>query len=833
MNQSATPFLIHAPLFTIVGLLIALAVVVLRARPQTTATRWFFVFTITMAGWTAGIALVYAGVNVQLWGPIAFASASLSPASFIAFINSFPTLSTSFPPLIVRAFLATAGVLGLLCVSTHLVVSYMAFTLTGFARTPGPLYPAFVFYFLASFATALMIFMRKWSRASGLARVQLQYLGFGIFLPGAGAIASNLLAPLFTGKSTYSWLGPYFALLFVGFVAHAIIRHRLMDLRIIIHRGLTLALAIATSLVPVGLLLVLFWPQLAGQLQPGELLLLLVLVTVVGLLIPPTRDIAGRLLDRYVYRTRLDYQRTIRETSRALTRVLDLKIIAALVGRAGAVSSAPEGIAIYLKTDDRFSRFHHETRQEGVHFSIPDEMPQCVVEALADSRDLLMTEELPRAPRIDRRGQLHEELTGLNWALVLPLLSEDVVIGAIVMGPKLSGDPFYPQDLDLLMTLANQAGIAVKNAQLYTEVVLAREYVENIVATIESGVVAIDAGGRIAMFNRAAEQLTGLRAEAIKRQPVDLLPAELVGPLRATIADGQGQIRPEIALPDGTTTRPVICTTSALRDPAGTILGAVAVFSDLTPLKQLERERGRAERLAYFEILASSLAHEIKNPLVAIKTFAQLIPRRHRDEQFVQEFSRVVTREIGQMERLLDRLRALSRSSDRPKQPIDLREPLHHALELLRPAFDEKRITLGVTLASQPGLVLADPSELEQLFHNLLVNAHEATPPEGTVAVELGVGGQEVVVTIADSGPGIPPELLEHVFDPFITTKPRGSGLGLTISAGIARTHQATLRADNRPDGGARFTVVFPVATPPLPGTEVRGTGRNGMNTRG
>jgi signal transduction histidine kinase len=308
---------------------------------------------------------------------------------------------------------------------------------------------------------------------------------------------------------------------------------------------------------------------------------------------------------------------------------------------------------------------------------------------------------------------------------------------------------------------------------------------------------------------------------------VERLPAELVASLRATIANGREQTQPEISLPDGTTTRPVICTTSPLRDPTGTILGAVAVFSDLTPFKQLERERGRAERLAYFEILASSLAHEIKNPLVAIKTFAQLIPRRHRDEQFVQEFSRVVTREIGRMERLVERLRSLSRPSDRPKQPIDVREPLHHALELLRPAFEEKRIALAVSFGPEPGLVLGDSSELEQLFHNLLINAHEATPPGGTVAVELAATAAQVLVTIADSGPGIPSELLEHVFDPFVTTKPRGSGLGLAISAGIAHGHRAKLHADNRPGGGALFTVAFPLTTPVDTPREAPGTGMN------
>src|SRR5439155_19488190 len=115
-------------------------------------------------------------------------------------------------------------------------------------------------------------------------------------------------------------------------------------------------------------------------------------------------------------------------------------------------------------------------------------------------------------------------LMRLNWSLVLPLISEDTVIGLIAVGPKLSGDPFYPQDLDLLMTLANQAGVAVKNAQLYAQVVLANEYINRIVATIESGVVAIDAAGRISLFNRAAAQLTALPAEATPDRPVSVLP---------------------------------------------------------------------------------------------------------------------------------------------------------------------------------------------------------------------------------------------------------------------------------------------------------------------
>src|SRR5881397_1100858 len=109
--------------------------------------------------------------------------------------------------------------------------------------------------------------------------------------------------------------------------------------------------------------------------------------------------------------------------------------------------------------------------------------------------------------------------------------------------------------------------------------------------------------------------------------------------------------------------RPRAVQSSSPRPPSvrfpGAIVGAVSVFSDLTPFKQLETERRKAEKLAYVETLASGLAHEIKNPLVAIKTFAQLLPRRRSDEQFVDNFSRITTREVARIEELLARLRTL------------------------------------------------------------------------------------------------------------------------------------------------------------------------------
>ena len=608
-------------------------------------------------------------------------------------------------------------------------------------------------------------------------------------------------------------MGPYFTLGMVGLVGHAIIRHRLMDLRVVVHRSLTIGVAVLLSLLPVVALMTAIWPRLLTHLNPYEILGLLAAVGVVALLVPVTRDVAERLLDRYVYRKQANYQRTVRQASRMLTSLLELQPLLQFVGHTLTSTTEAEGLAIYVKDRHGFRSAIEPTRRPEASFGIPERLPDEVFDAIARQRDALVSDEIARERSTEGTQQLHETLVTLNWALVLPIVFDDAVIGAIALGAKRSGDPYYPQDLDLLMTLANQAGTAVKNAQLYAQVVLANEYLNNIVATINSGVIAIDPTGEVTMFNPAAEQLTGLPAERARTHGAALLPEAIGGPLVGTIQTGTARTLPEVELSDGTTTRPVLCAMEPLRDPAGRILGAVAVFSDLTPLRELEAGRQRAERAAYLEKIASGIAHEVKNPLVAIKTFVQLIERRRDDERFVRDFSRVVTREMERIERMVNRLRSLSRPEDRPLYLVDLRRAIGNAVESLQASFEDKRLAVDVALGDAEVQILGDHGELEQLFLNLLINAQEATPADGRVAIRLTASADQAVVEIEDSGPGIPAELLERVFDPFFSTKQRGSGLGLNICAGIAAAHGTRLRASNAATGGACFIVDFPLAT--------------------
>jgi PAS domain S-box-containing protein len=783
------------------GLAIAvggLGLSVLAANARSAAHRCFALTALIIAGWTLGVGGRLGGAGIESWLRLSFACASLIPPAVLAFASVYPLDGRRPARLVLRLSILLGCLFAILSLTTRLIFFDPVLTPTGLSRRAGPLYPFFAAYFLLTWAHFLGVLLGNTVKARGRARARLQYVSAAAIITSAGGISTNLLLPLLTGRSSYTWLGPCFGVVFLLLIGHAIVRHRLLDVKFVVHRGLPLVLAAAASLLPLALPLVWFWPQLSSSLPSTEWPLLVVALLGGGLLVPLTRRGALKLLDRYLYRAKPDYEPTVQEISKALTQVLDRgPLLDVLVTRLTKIVQ-PEGLAIYL-VEDAVGTLATRHAAAGETFPVPDLMPRSVLQALETNRDVI------------EAGERHRLLGELGWALVLPLIADGVVIGAIVVGPKLSGDLYYPQDLALLRTLANQAAVAVKNAQLYAEVVLANEAIENIVATMNSGVIAISADGRITLFNRAAELLTGLRADRVRLHSVNVLPACLAEPLIRAVADGRGITCPEITLTDGVAVRSIISTVSPLRDKTGAVLGGVSVFSDLTPLQELEHERRRAEKLNYFESLASGLAHEIKNPLVAIKTFVQLIPLRLNDIRWLGDFSRLVEREIDRIERLLNRLATLGRAGTRPHRRLDLRVPIRDALELVQPALATKRLTVTVRLGEREEPVLGDQDELTQLVHNLLINALEHTPIGGTVAVELGASDHLVNLTVADSGPGIRSEHLERVFDPFFTTRRDGTGLGLAICMGIAAAHRARIRVANHPEHGAIFTVEFPV----------------------
>jgi signal transduction histidine kinase len=222
----------------------------------------------------------------------------------------------------------------------------------------------------------------------------------------------------------------------------------------------------------------------------------------------------------------------------------------------------------------------------------------------------------------------------------------------------------------------------------------------------------------------------------------------------------------------------------------------------------------RADRLAALGTLAAGVAHEIRNPLVSVRTFIQLLPERLADEEFRTNFRDLALSEIERICTLITDLLAFSRPAPVQREPADLTEIVGQIVRLLEP--EARRHDVVMTCKSTPDLpmVVVDEAQVKQVLMNLLLNAIQACGGKGRVEAALRAdmreGQQWVVVTVADSGPGIPPELAEQIFDPFFTTKDAGSGLGLFIAHQIVTEHGGYIATVPRDEGGAVFAINFP-----------------------
>jgi len=742
----------------------------------------------------------------------AFAAGSLFAVSFLLFIDRFASTSRG-SRILVQYGLVPVGVAFFVTSFSPWIVSSAKSVDQGLNVNYGPLHPLFAAYALIGLAVTVHLLLTKYRRSEGLEAVQIRYVILAFVLSGALITTTNVVLPLLLKTSAYGRYGPLFSLILLGIIAHAIIRHRLMDIRLVIHRGVTY---LAALIITAGTLtLVLLGSNVLLPDEQDFSVREMILVAVVVLLLNPVRAALQRVFDRYLYRNPYDYAHTLREASHALTATIDLQ---SLLGHTGAVIEStfrPDGIGIYLfDSEDTEFVLSWSLSSAPLRATIANTSP--VVTALAVHTLLFSDEVLNVNPSLPTNN-LHDLLESLRTEVVVPLREEGDLIGFIALGAKRSGDPYFSNDVDLLTTLANQAAVAVRNAQTHARVVHMNEQMNKVLETIESGVVAVGPRGRITLFNRAAEHLTGTSTKLALGQSPQQLPAPLAELLHSTAADGEPRSHVEFSLP-GLTGQPVplICSTSPLRGPGGAILGAVAVLNDISRLKELEQEKRRAERLASIEAIASGLVHEIRNPLVGIKTYAQLLPSRGTSEAFRDMFSRTAGREIGRIDDLLSRFRTISGASREPMQTVDISGPLRDTLETLHAQMEDRQIHLRQVGEVAHRTVLGNPSQLQQLFLNLCLNAIQAMEPGGELTVRVADlsegGGSTLIVEVADTGPGIPDDLLATIFDPFVTTKPHGTGLGLAICRGIADAHHARLAARNnagRP--GCTFTVEFPV----------------------
>jgi two-component system sensor histidine kinase PilS (NtrC family) len=339
---------------------------------------------------------------------------------------------------------------------------------------------------------------------------------------------------------------------------------------------------------------------------------------------------------------------------------------------------------------------------------------------------------------------------------------------------------------------------------------------ERIVESIRSGVITTDLERRVYTVNRAAEEMTGYDAAALRGQDVSILFGEIGGRIEQSLAAAaEGQASPryesECLTPEGFLEK-LGYKVSPLFSESGETTGLVITFQDLTDIRSMEETSRRQERLSAVGRVAAGIAHEIRNPLAAMRGSIQVLRSELPADAPQAELMDIVLSESDRLNRIITDFLTYARPRKFSLNETDLREPLRETFALLRHSpelLDGHR--LEEELSDEPLVALADAESIRQVFWNLARNALKAMPGGGTLRAEMTrSAGRSVRITFADTGRGMSPAQVERLFEPFSSSTTGGTGLGLSIVYQIIRDHGGTINVRSREGHGTTITIELP-----------------------
>jgi PAS domain S-box-containing protein len=417
----------------------------------------------------------------------------------------------------------------------------------------------------------------------------------------------------------------------------------------------------------------------------------------------------------------------------------------------------------------------------------------------------------------------------------VPCIFEGGAIAVLALGRKDTDEPFNSEDLALLTSVAGQVATAIENGRLYRQLHLKaeelgrmREFNENILESLDDGLVVFDADERIVRWNRALEGFYGMpRTAAIGKQLSDVFDRPFVDALHAARREnpyGATLYRVPITRHSASTRHDdrslkllVNATAVPLQGQSGTghVAGTILLVEDITDHVHLEEQLQISEKMASIGLLAAGVAHEVNTPLTGISSFTQMLLDGADPADPKTVLLEKIEKQTFRAAKIVNGLLNLSRPGvgDNERAPVDINAVITDVFSLLEHQFGVGKIKVRRELSPDSVVVPGSEHQLQQVFLNLFLNARDAMPRGGWLSVVTRIDGDSVVAEVADTGSGIPSEHLARIYDPFFTTKAigRGTGLGLSITYGIVREHQGAIRCDSAIGQGTRFTLSLPL----------------------
>ena len=718
-----------------------------------------------------------------------------------------------------------------------------------------------VFYLFAA-----GLFVVSYSRANTpLLRQQLKWLTRGALL----AIVPFTLfyaIPFLLDRQPYSWLTNLANLSIVILpltFSWAIVRYRLMDTDLIFKRGV--AYTLATGLILAGYFgLIALAAGLARYRLPESVRDWgqgIAIVLVAAFFEPFKRRIQG-WVDKAFDRHRYDYRKALVEFGRGLSSETDLNALldsiverlpnTLLVARVAVFLAQESGqlrlaASHGLPAEARAAQDRIGSGGVGLGPVGPGKLDLGFLDFdQATDHSHIFLENAQAALHLPIGQQRTTALLDLNYYLPCRVAAEQTQVGqatpsspdttrtiaVIGLGRTIGGDFLSSEDVELLESLASYIGIALQNASLYSrleekigEFERLKEFNENIVESINVGILALDLDDRIESWNAQMEAMYALsRAEAIGQELHSVFPAEFIEAIEGF--RNESGVHHLYKFPLTTRAgeqRTANIAVAPLLSRDFVSVGRIILVDDITERVSLETQLAQADKLSSIGLLAAGVAHEINTPLAVVSSYAQMLSKQLKGDARLSPVLDKITQQSFRAAEIANGLLNFSRTSTTEFRETNLNQVIRDTLSLLEHQFKTARIVVDLSLAEELPQIHGNSGKLQQVFLNLLLNAKEAMPDGGrlrvTTLVDASNGhSSHVSALVADSGSGIAPEHLKRIYDPFFTTKTmpkpgdrRGTGLGLSVSYGIIQEHAGKIHVESAIGAGTTFHLEFPL----------------------
>jgi PAS domain S-box-containing protein len=797
-------------------------------RPDHQATLHFFWLTVAFFG---TMAFSFTGKLDALdwtfyWGDVT--AQLLLPPLFLHFALVFPDrpdawVRSDTGRSLVNAFYLPALLLGGVQVAGVINGAAHGEVLT---RVSNYVQVAQLLYLAITLVAGLVIMVRALRMVRSVtARRQLRWIVWGTAL-GSVPFVFGYALPFAFGLQPLR--GFEFSALLLGLIplafASAIVRYRLMDVEVIIKRGLVYAAGIALLAAIYAILL-----RTAGAIflrdadQKQNPIIALLATFVVVLLSRPVKNAIQTGLDRVYYRDRYDYRRALVGFARDLNSDLDLQRLSERLVHRITETLVVDRMALMLAPVSGSGDF-----VTIAHAGFPDVPPPLSPASEVAMRLLsghtLALDEILALRRLDVREIDFWREAGIHY--FVPCVSKEGTIAVMALGRKASTEPLSSEDMALLSAVAAQAATALENGRLYRqlrtkadELERMRQFSENILESLNDGLAVLDRNGRVVRWNRQMEELYGVRHEAAVGLALDELFDAGIARMIKGPADGAAEGTAHYRIPMSTrhdTPRRLLVNlgSTPLRDSHADVVGSIVIVEDISTRVQLEEQLQISEKMASIGLLAAGVAHEVNTPLTGISSFTQmLLENAHADDPRTQVLEKI-ERQTFRAAKIVNGLLNLARPAQTDSGPCDINAVVNDVLSLLEHQFRTGSIQVRKELAALPPVVQGIEHKLQQVFLNLFLNARDAMPKGGWLTIVTRADRNGAIVEVADTGSGIPSEQLSRIYDPFFTTKEigKGTGLGLSITYGIVQEHGGSITCDSQVGQGTRFSIRLPLA---------------------